>query len=315
MSRYRYEELSASDFEDLVVDLCRILLGEGTHGFAEGRDGGRDARFDGTTNDYPSARAPWSGITIIQAKHVSRSNASYSDTDFKGSSGVLKNEIPRIKQLIDAGGLDHYMMFANRKLTGGADSTIRNRISQECGLDSADIQIMGVDDIDRLLREHKDVVERHGLDLLAAPLRITRDGLAEVIEAMYDAIGSTEPATNDDPVKRTSLKRKNELNNVSDDEIDPLRKRYLKDTSRVDVFLSNPMNRDLLEKYNEAVDELNCRLPDLIKQTGSFMGAWNRIYDIVTDHEVILRRNGRLVRVVQFYMYWNCDFGRREDDD
>ena len=174
---------------------------------------------------------------------------------------------------------------------------------------------MGVDDIDRLLREHKDVAERHALDLLAAPLRITRDALAEVIEAMHDAIGSTELAVNDDPVKRTSLKRKNELNNVSDDEIAPFRKRYLKDTSRVEDFLSNPMNRDLLEKYNDAVDELNYRLPDLIKQTGSFMGAWNRIYDIMTDHEATLRRHVRLVRAVQFYMYWNCDFGRREDDD
>lgn len=315
MSRYRYEELSPFGFEDLVVDLCRILLGEGTHGFAEGRDGGRDARFDGTTNDYPSARAPWSGITIIQAKHTSRLNASYSDTDFNGSSGVLEKEIPRIIHLMDSGDLDHYVMFANRKLTGGEDSAIRKRISSESGLNSADIQIMGVDDIDRLLREHKDMAERHALDLLAAPLRITRDALAEVIEAMHDAIGSTELAVNDDPVKRTSLKRKNELNNVSDDEIAPFRKRYLKDTSRVEDFLSNPMNRDLLEKYNDAVDELNYRLPDLIKQTGSFMGAWNRIYDIMTDHEATLRRHVRLVRAVQFYMYWNCDFGRREDDD
>jgi len=45
------------------------------------------------------------------------------------------------------------------------------------------------------------------------------------------------------------------------------------------------------------------------------MGAWHRIYDIMVDHEETLRRNARLVRVVQFYMYWNCDFGRREDDD
>lgn len=314
VSRYRYEELSTNGFEDLVVDLCRVLLGKSAHGFAEGRDGGRDVRFDGVTNDYPSARAPWAGSTVIQSKHVSRPNASYSDSDFNRSNGVLDKEILRIRRLVDAGELDHYMMFANRKLSGGADSAIRNRISSECGLDHSDIQIIGVEEIDRLLREHKEIAERHGLDLLTAPLRVTRDGLAEVIEAMHVAIGSAGSAIEDDPVRRTSLERKNELNQVSSAEIEPLRKRCLKDTKRVEDFLSNPMNRDLLEKYNEAVDELNCRLPYLISQTGSFMGAWHKIYDIMTEHEEVLRRHRRLAGVVQFYMYWNCDFGRREDD-
>lgn len=315
MSRYHYEELSPAQFEDLVVDLCKILLGEGTRGFASGPDGGRDARFDGVTSNYPSAGAPWGGTTVIQAKHTENPNASYSDKDFMGASGVLNKEIPRIKRLVDKGELHHYMMFANRKLTGNADNEILKRISKECGLANSDIKIIGVEEIDRLLRKYKEVVKWHKLDLEATPLRITRDGLAEVVEALHAAIGSAGHAPDDEPVQRTSLQRKNELNQVSNDEIAPLRKRYLKDTKQVEVFLSNPMNRDLLRKYNEAVEELNCRLPDLIRKTGSFMGAWHKIYDIMTEHEEVLRRHGRLVRVVQFYMYWNCDFGKGEDDD
>ncbi len=315
MSKYRYEELSANQFESLVVDICRVLLGEGTRGFAEGPDGGRDARFDGITNNYPSTRAPWDGVTIIQAKHTSRYNASFSDRDFDGPSGILDKEISRIKHLVDTDELDHYMLFANRKLTGNKDSALLKKISSECGLAYSDIRIMGVEEIDRVLCGHKEIVDQHHLDLLAGPLRITRDGLAEVIDAISNAIGSTGQIIDDAPVPRTSLRRKNELNQVSDAEIAPLRRRYLKDTRNVADFLANPINRDLLEKYNEAVDELNCRLPHLISQTGSFMGAWHRIYDIMVDHEETLRRNARLVRVVQFYMYWNCDFGRREDDD
>lgn len=315
MSKYRYEELSSTQFENLVVDICRTLLGQGTHGFAEGPDGGRDARFDGVTNDYPSSRSPWSGTTIIQAKHTSRYNASYSDTDFLGAQGVLDNEIPRIKRLIKSNELHHYMLFSNRKLTGNADSSILERIASECGLSPSDTRIIGIEEIDRILREHVEIAERHQLDLLSAPLRITRDGLAEIIEVMRDAIGSTGTAVSDEPVRRTSFKRKNQLNDVSEEEIAPFRTRYLKDTKKVEAFLSNPMNRELLEKYNEAVDELNCRLPHLIKQTGSFMGAWNRIYDIMVEHEEILRKNRRLVNVVQFYMYWNCDFGKGETDD
>ena len=315
MSRYRYEELSPTQFENLVVEICCALLGQGTHGFAEGPDGGRDARFDGITNNYPNSRSPWSGTTIIQAKHTSRYNASYSDIDFLGAKGVLDKEIPRIKQLVNSGKLNHYMLFANRKLTGNADSNILERITSECGLSPSDTRIIGIEEIDRILRVHGEIAEQYQLDLLSAPLRITRDGLAEIIEAMRNAIGSTGTPANDEPVRRTSLKRKNQLNNVSEEEIAPFRRNYLKDTKKVEAFLSNPMNRELLEKYNEAVDELNCRLPHLIEQTGSFMGAWHRIYDIMVEHEEALRKNGRLVRVVQFYMYWNCDFGRRETDD
>lgn len=315
MSRFRYEELSPSQFENLVVDICRVLLGRGTHGFAEGPDGGRDARFDGIANDYPSSRSPWDGITIIQAKHVSRYNASYSDTDFLGARGILEKEIPRIRRLVDAGELHHYMLFANRKLTGGAERKILEKISFECGLAPSDVRIIGIEVIDVLLREHREIAEQNQLDLFSAPLRITRDGLAEIIEAMSDAIGSAGATVNDEPVQRTSLKRKNQLNRVSDEEIAPFRRKYLKDTKKIEGFLSNPMNRDLLEKYNEAIDELNCRLPNLIEQAGSFMGAWQKIYDIMTEHEEALRRNARLVRAVQFYMYWSCDFGRSEADD
>lgn len=32
MSRYRYEELSPSQFENLVVDICRSLIGKGVRG-------------------------------------------------------------------------------------------------------------------------------------------------------------------------------------------------------------------------------------------------------------------------------------------
>ena len=315
MSRYRYEELSPSQFENLVVDICRCLIGKGVRGFSEGPDGGRDARFDGVADDYPSKRGPWAGITIIQAKHTSRTDAAYSDNDFKGSGAMLDKEIPRIQKLVKAKKLDHYFLFANRKLGANTDDEIVSRIASECGLALSDVHIAGVEEIDDLLVRYSEIPQRHHLDLLSAPLRITRDNLAEVIESMHKAIDTTGVDSADDPVKRTSLKRKNELNGVSEDEIAPIRKLYLKDTRIIEEFLSNPMNRELLSKYNEAIEELNVRLPNLIALHNGFMGAWHAIYDIMVNHDEALRRNSRLVRAVQFYMYWNCDFGRSDDGD
>lgn len=153
------------------------MIGKGVRGFSEGPDGGRDARFDGVADDYPSKREPWTGITIIQAKHTSRTDAAYSDNDFKGSGSVLDKEIPRIKKLVESRKLHHYLLFANRKLGANTDDEIVSRIASECGLALSDVHIAGVEEIDDLLVTYPEIPQRHYLDLLSAPLRITRDNL------------------------------------------------------------------------------------------------------------------------------------------
>lgn len=60
--KYAYEDLGDDQFEQLVVLLCRRLLGMGTQGFAKGVDGGRDAKFVGKAQLIPSTTAPWEGI-------------------------------------------------------------------------------------------------------------------------------------------------------------------------------------------------------------------------------------------------------------
>ncbi|MDN4382158.1 hypothetical protein OA816_26110, partial [Citrobacter portucalensis] len=83
-------------------------------------DGGRDAKFVGTAELHPSKAAPWVGTVIVQAKHTNGYNRSFSELDFYSTSSsntVVGKEVPRIKKLRDAKQLDHYMLFANRRLT------------------------------------------------------------------------------------------------------------------------------------------------------------------------------------------------------
>ena len=314
MARYRYEALSPTEFEELVLEICQALLGEGTRGFSEGPDGGRDARFDGTTNGFPSLAAPWKGTTIIQSKHTNKTDASFSDSDFSGSNGTLEKEIPSIKKLVSQRKLDHYILFSNRRLGGRTDDEIVERISQECGVDASDIHVCGVEELDQRLAKHKDIAERLNLDMLTIPLPLTRDNLAEVIEGINKALTLPKKSGKDEPVNLTSLERKNALNGVLEEEIKPLRKLFLKDTAEIDRFLASPINQDLLEKYVEATNELNERLPHLERRYGDFMGAYYAVNDILLG-DASLAKHKRLVKSVLFYMYWHCDFGRSETDD
>ena len=72
--KYAYEDLGPEQFETLIVLLCQRLLGISVQGFAKGPDGGRDAKFVGTAELHPSKVDPWSGTTIIQAKHTNGHN-------------------------------------------------------------------------------------------------------------------------------------------------------------------------------------------------------------------------------------------------
>jgi hypothetical protein len=142
--KYEYQDLSPAQFEVLVIFANQHLLGISVQGFADGADGGRDAKFVGTAEIHPSKAKPWTGTTIIQAKHTNGYNKHFLETDFFNPSekeplSVLGKEVVRIKRLRDEQQLDNYMLFANRRLTGGAESKIRSYISKKTGVPESSI--------------------------------------------------------------------------------------------------------------------------------------------------------------------------------
>lgn len=129
--KYAYEDMSDAQFERLVVQLCQRLLGASVQGFSAGPDGGRDARFEGTAEMIPSVSNPWKGKVVVQAKHTGDLNRTFNEAAFfsaTGNSSIVAKEIPRIKGLRAHGELDHYMLFANRRLSGGGETTIRTEL-------------------------------------------------------------------------------------------------------------------------------------------------------------------------------------------
>jgi len=111
--KFPLENLTDTEFEKLVALICHKVLGTGTVVFSVGKDGGKDARFNGKANNFPSESKSWEGKIIIQAKHTQRANASCSDSDFQS---ILKTSvIPAINKLKENDELDYYLLFTNRK--------------------------------------------------------------------------------------------------------------------------------------------------------------------------------------------------------
>lgn len=313
--KYAYEDLSDMQFENLIVFLCQRLLGISVQGFAKGPDGGRDAKFVGTTELHPSRTSPWIGTTIIQAKHTNGYNRNFSESDFYSATGantVLSKEIPRIKKLRANQQLDHYMLFANRRLAGNAESEISAYIAKECGVSKASIYLCGLEQLEVWLKNFPEVPKLVNLDPVDSPLIVSPDDLAEVVLALARQKDGVSAVLDDPPTPRVPYEHKNALNNMSDEYAMAQRRKYLKETTQIRAFLAAPENLDLMRMYESVVDEFELKIIAKRKDYQTFDEVMEYLVDLLFNRDPVLRQhaNKRLTRAVLFYMYWNCDIGK-----
>lgn len=317
--KYAYENLGDEQFETLIVFLCQRLLGVSVQPFSKGADGGRDAKFVGTAELHPSKAAPWVGITIIQAKHTNGYNRSFSENDFYNpkpdTKSILGDEVPRIKHLRSQKQLDHYMLFANRRLAGNAETEIVEYISKPCGIPPASIYLCGVEQLEMWLKTFPDVPKSAALDLVDSPLIISPDDLAEIIQALGRNKAQIETIFDDPPTPRASYEYKNKLNNMTKEYAAAQRRKYLKETQQIYAFLAAPENAELLQMYKSVVDEFQLRIIAKRKDYQNFDAVMEYLVDLLFGRDAVLRQHAhkRLTRAVLFYMYWYCDIGEVGD--
>jgi len=314
--KFAYENLSDTQFENLIVLLCQKLLGISVQGFTPGPDGGRDAKFVGTAELHPSKAAPWVGTTIVQCKHTNGYNRSFSEPDFfspKAKKTVIGDELPRIKQLRANKQLDHYMLFSNRRLAGNTESVIRKYISDECGLPESSIYLCDVEQLDRWLKVFRDVPPAANLDPVDSPLIVSPDDLAEVVHALARQTHSVGAVADEPPTNRVSYNEKNRLNGMTAPYARDQRKRYLKDEKQIRSFLAAPENIEIMRRYESVTEEFQLRIIAQRRGYQSFDQVMEYLAELLFGRDADLRQHRRLTRAVLFYMYWHCDIGEAED--
>ncbi len=312
--KFAYEDLSDDQFEQLVVLLCQRLLGVSVQGFARGPDGGRDAKFMGTAELHPSKTAPWVGTIIVQAKHTNGHNRNFSESDFFSTTAantVLGKEIPRVRKLREAKQLDHYMLFANRRLAGNAETEIREYIASQCGMTASSIYLCGLEQLELWLKRFPEIAREADLDPVDSPLIVSPDDLAEVVQALARQKDGMVALFDDPPTMRVTHEQKNALNNMSAEYAKAQRRKYLKETVQIRAFLAAPENLDLQRMYESVVDEFQLKIIAKRKDYQTFDEVMEYLVDLLFSRDPILRQHAhkRLTRAMLFYMYWNCDIG------
>lgn len=319
---FQYFDLTSERFENLVIEICSILFGMGIRSYTAGRDRGKDAVFEGTANEFPNKSNPWTGKVVIQAKHTYAIGQYFGDKKFVGNkSSVISKEIPKIKRMFENNELDYYIIFSNRHLTPNGEDKVISEISKQTGLPPQNIYLVGIEYLDRFLYNHYDIVTLPHIDLepLNASPQIELTDIAEVIENLaYESYKYKNKNTfNNDqrPVNRTNFEAKNKLNNLSNAYAQLLKKTYIQEMKYVDQLLKDPHNKSIKSKYQNTIMDLNLKiiLHDLEKNI-AFDLILNKIFDYFIGRNPILKQHKDLTRMLLFYMYWNCDIGKSNDN-
>jgi hypothetical protein len=312
MRDFRLHEMSDDAFEELVGYICSQELGTGTVTFSKGPDGGRDGRFTGTANNYPSKQSPWSGKFIIQAKHTSNAIASCSDKGFySNKSSVVLTEIKRVKKLRDNGEVDNYLIFTNRKLSGGADQKIISCIQRETAVDN--VALIGIETLQRMIANHYKEVRRlfHHFDQMRGPLIFYSQDLKALLTAISKhgiikkAMGYTFE------FDFVSILKKNELNRLSEIYFKLIQSDSMPYFGQIERFLTSPLNTDLADLYDNIVVDFNNKILIRRDDYDKFEEIFEVIYDSILEQEPELQTKHRLLYSMLHYMYWKCDLGQK----
>jgi hypothetical protein len=304
--RFSFHNLDDQEFEDLVAQICMETLGMGTVVFTKGRDGGRDGRFTGTANNFPSEKSPVKGKFIIQAKHTENPYDSCSDSSF---DTIIKKELSRIENLASEKELEYYLLFTNRRLTGGADKKILTKIKTIEGV--KDAWLLAKNNLEGFLTKFRDIWVDLGYNRYNNPLRIHPEDIGEVITAFHDAKnGIKSDFDSKKDFKHPGIKKKNEMNNLTCDYYDEIISDSVKHFPEIQKFLENPRNAQFNGQYHSTADEIKSKLMQYRNNFDTFDEVLNHLYDLIIDGNPDLKHRRRLANIFLHYMYCNCDIGK-----
>ena len=303
--KYPLENLTDTEFENLVALICHKVLGTGTVIFSVGKDGGKDARFNGKANNFPSKSKPWEGKIVIQAKHTLRANASCSDSDFQ--STLKTSVIPAINKLKSNNELDYYLLFTNRKLSGIQDAKIEDVFDKKTNTEN---RLIGLETIELWLEQFPFIAKTLNLNRLLLPLNFDENDLRLIVNS-FSNLDKKKGDLSAIPENR-DIENKNVLNELSKEYFDNVIKKNLIYFEQIRAFLMDSINVKYLDKYENTIDDINEEIIVHRKDFDKFEMVLNYLYKFVIDHNPDLKDNRRLVRLFLHYMYYNCDIGINE---
>lgn len=119
MGEWQLERLGWRAFQDLTIMILSTIFGQSVESFEDGNDEGRDGSFTGVWKDPVGGESLY-GNFVVQSK--------FSSGNGTMTLSSLRDELPKIKALHERGLCDNYILMTNLRVTGKANSAIREAV-------------------------------------------------------------------------------------------------------------------------------------------------------------------------------------------
>jgi|GEM_PF-2420645 hypothetical protein len=165
--KYRLNILGWYNFERLVQTLLKEIIGPGVTSFGGSRDGGRDAKFEGSAS-YPNGSTQWSGYWIFQVKFI-----DYEEFTPNTARSRLKTEARKeFQQIIKENRKksDNYILITNISLTSSNRKEL-NVLANKCGI-KGNFAVIDGNEICEFLDIHPAIRQSHPQLLGLADLQL-----------------------------------------------------------------------------------------------------------------------------------------------
>jgi len=216
--------------------------------------------------------------------------------------------LPAIEKLKREKKIDYYLLFTNRKLSGIQDAKIESILDFNTEIPN---RVIGLETINLWLTQYPNIARTLNLNKLLLPLNFDENDLKEIINTFSEISNEEGKELSSIPENR-DIKTKNVLNKLSEDYFNSVIKKNLIYFDQIREFLTDEINSDYLNKYENTVDDIN---EEIIVHRDDFMKfdeIFNFLYKFIIENNPELTQNRRLVRVFLHYMYYNCDIGIKE---
>ncbi len=304
--KYPLELVDQAKFEKIINAICREILGIAVISFAPGKDGGKDGKFEGLAQKFPSKAEQWSGKFIIQAKHTENPIASCSDNDFKS---IIKKEIHKIKKLKENNEIDCYILFTNRKYTGIEGEKLLKKIQNETEVKKS--IIIGKETINEYLCPK--IIKKFELNKLFLPFKFSDKEIKNIILAFKEQLPNIKKElrkNNRQDFNYIEKKEKNKKNKLGENYFknEILAKSSI-DFVTIESFLNSPKNEEFKDYYFDIASELSNLISIKRDSFEAFEEIFVFIYQEANNIGQQLQGSKRHIWTLLHYMYYECLIG------
>ncbi len=144
------------------------------------------------------------------------------------------------------------------------------------------------------------------------PIRFDWYDLTEIIEALSLYLEDLDISADKYDFGSMDIEKKNRLNDLGKDYFMYMQQDHEPYFQRIDEFIKNPVNKNIVDLYYGIVEELKAKIAANQQNFKNFESLLINFLDQFIENATF--RMGKKKKVVQIlisYMYFNCDIGRK----